>query len=124
MTNAKTTAEQRRLPSDYARSLAGKIVSWQMQQKYQGEKLLHAAVRCDFVGHQRFVNAIAEIIDLESAESRCRALADVVRELVEFTNESCRHCGNETCESCLRWQSTVVTKALAVLSEGATGDGK
>lgn len=45
-------------------------------------------------------------------------LVEVCRELLEYTNESCRHCGNETCESCLKWGSEVVNKALAIIGEG------
>lgn len=54
---------QATLPSEAAFNMAKVIVDWQMQQKYQGQDILHAIVCCDHVSHSRFINEVARIID-------------------------------------------------------------
>ena len=60
--------------------------------------------------------------DYDILQQRFRELEECVRELVEFTNESCRHCGNETCLSCLAWQDRVIKLAQSLLG-GEKGVG-
>lgn len=49
--------------------LAEKIVTWMMNQKYQGQDILHAIVCCDFVSHSRFINEVAKIIEENRSKS-------------------------------------------------------
>jgi len=52
-----------KVPAIALQEQAEKIVNWISQQKYGNEELLHPAVCCDFVGRQRFIKSIAEIIE-------------------------------------------------------------
>lgn len=67
--------------------MAGRIVSWIASQKFQGQDILHAAVCCDFVGHTKFVQAIAKILR-DGPEHRHVAgpKGDI---------DTCRQCGND-----------------------------